>query len=113
MDVTSTVFHRQPARFNMAGQFLGYPLRETEEVISDGLKSRLAKYAQKRLEDLGLLPQEVTLCDVSTDDADQKPSDRSYQVEFHTEKGGIIGVAGILTKSGWPCLDHGMFIDEQ
>lgn len=112
MDVTSTVFHRQAPRFDMAGQFLGYPLRETDEVISEGLKSRLAKYAQKRLEDLGLLPQSIVVCDVSTSDASDRPSDRSYQVEFHTEKGGIIGVAGILTKSGWPCLDHGLIVEE-
>ena len=113
MDVTSTVFERQPARFNIAGQFISYPLRATEDAISEGLKHRLANYAKKRLEDAGLFPSKVLVCKVSTDDASDKPSDRSYQVEFHTDKGGVIGICGILTKSGWPCLDHGMIIDEQ
>lgn len=45
-------------------------------------------------------------------DADDRPADRMYTVEFTNAGGGMIGVQGILTSNGWPCLDHGLCIDE-
>jgi hypothetical protein len=34
-----------------------------------------------------------------------------YCVTFTNEKGGSIGVQGILTRNGWPFVDHGFFIE--
>jgi len=112
MDTVSTVYQRGDARFDLAGRFLGYPLSETGDAISEGLKQRLARYAEKRITELGLFPSNVQTCNVSTMDADRPPSERGYQVDFVIEEGGTIGVSGILTKHGWPTLDHGLHVEE-
>jgi hypothetical protein len=112
METRSVVFERQPARFNMAGQFICYPLKQTDEDVSHGLVKRLASYAEKRLRGIGLFPQNVRVCEVSTMDAENSPADREYAVEFFTAEGGSIVMEGILTKSGWPTLDHGFSVNE-
>lgn len=112
MKTISTVYLRHPARHDMAGRFLGYPLSLTDETVSSGLRARLAKYAEKRIRDIGLFPVNVNTCEVSTTGADEKPSERVYSVGFHTKEGGTIGLQGVMTKQGWPFLDHGIYTDE-
>lgn len=112
METISTVYQRKEPRFNMAGQFLSYPLEQTDETVSEGLKVRLARYAETRLKDIGLFPVSVEQCEVSTMDAGDKPADRAYNVSFTTPQGASIVICNILTKSGWPFLDHGISFEE-
>ena len=42
---------------------------------------------------------------------DEAPSERAYDVRVVNPQGGIIGVQHILTRHGWPTLNHGFFID--
>lgn len=105
-----SVLQRNPARFDMVGQRLSDTLRDTAQTISPGLVQRLRHYAAGALEEAGF---EVSAwaCEVYTMDADESPSDRSYTVEFVNSRGGMLGVQGILTRSGWPMLDHGVCVD--
>lgn len=111
MTLTTNVLIRGAAKFNMAGQFLGYPLNTIGEKITDGLKRRLHHYAEQRLFESGFNLAVVDWdVEVYTLDGNDKPTDRSYCVRFKNAKGGFIEVIGILTKSGWPMLDHGFEI---
>lgn len=109
--IETSVLVREAAKFNMCGQFLGYPLRTVAEAISRGLASRLHHYAIQRLDDAGFKKAiEGWDAEVYTLDGDEKPADRSYCVRFKNAKGGYIEVVQILTRSGWPSLDHGLDI---
>lgn len=113
LEITTKAFSRQSPRFDMTGQFLGYPLKECQdEAIDKELAQRLAAYAEKRLSDIGLLPPYIAHCEVSTSDAEDEPEDRWYQVAFVTTQNGMIKVHGILIKDGWPHLDHGIEVHE-
>lgn len=107
--LTVSVLQRNPARFDMAGQLLPYTLRDTAQSISRGLVQRLRHHAAGVLEEAGF---EVGAwdCEVYTMDADEAPEDRSYTVEFINPRGGMLGVQGILTRSGWPVIDHGLCV---
>lgn len=108
---TSTVMIQGKARFNQVGQFLGYPLTTTQETISPGLAKRLHAYALQRLDDAGFKNiVEGWAVEVYTMDGDDRPANRSYCVKFKNAKGGAIEVIGILTRNGWPTLDHGYSI---
>ncbi|WP_353645727.1 hypothetical protein [Mesorhizobium sp. WSM2239] len=109
-ELRTLVMVRGEPRFNMVGQKLPDSLHDTDEQISPGLASRLHRYALHTLEDTGF---EVSSwdCEVYTMDGDDRPADRFYTVEFTNPKGGMIGIQGILTKRGWPFLDHGFCID--
>lgn len=109
MDISSVVYKRMPARFDMCGQFLGHDLKVTDENISVGLVKRLVKYALERFEENGFNVADYRV-EVSTMDADEIPSNRAYAVYFTNSKGGRIGLVRILTRSGWPTLDHGFEI---
>lgn len=87
------------------------PLFETDEHISAGLAKRLHRFAVSRLDDFGFA-QAAQGWDVEiyTLDGDDKPADRAYTVRFTNEKGGYLEVSGILTRSGWPSLDHGLHV---
>jgi hypothetical protein len=112
--VATEVLKRGPAQFAGWGEFLGYPLHEVDEVISQGLAQRLVAYAKNRLIEAGFdrLVEGWTLT-VYTINGDDRPADRSYCVRWKSEKGGFIEVVGILTRSGWPTLDHGFEIGEE
>ncbi|MDO8416260.1 MAG: hypothetical protein Q7S87_08630 [Agitococcus sp.] len=43
-------------------------------------------------------------------DANEKPSERSYNVKYTNLAGGYIEVTGILTHNGWPHVAHGLAI---
>jgi len=107
----TTVMVKDAARFDMTGQFLGYPLRTVQESISAGLAKRLEAYARGRLSDAGFIVTDFAV-EVYTLDGDEPPSQRSYCVKFESAKGGYIELIGILTKSGWPTLDHGFAIGQ-
>jgi hypothetical protein len=102
---------RGKPRFNMVGQSLPSYLSVTGEKISDGLVTRLHRYAKKIMDDHGFNIDNCS-CEVSTMDASCKPSDREYCVDFINAKGGVIGVQGILTNHGHPSLYHRLFIHE-
>lgn len=111
MQLTTTVMKRGAARFDMVGQFLGYPLKPVNEAISPGLAKRLARYAVHRLTDEGFEPFLKTAeIEVYTLDGDSSPSQRNYVVKFKTPKGGYIELVGIMTRGGWPSIDHGFTI---
>lgn len=109
----TTVMKRGAAQFNQVGQFLGYPLKDLDEQISVGLTKRLVQYAERRLTDAGFsfLSKDWKI-EAYTMDGDEAPADRSYCVRFENESGGHIEVTGILTKRGWPVLDHGFSIGQ-
>lgn len=104
-----SVLQRNPARFDMVGKRLDDTLRDTAQTISPGLVQRLRSYAAKNLEEAGF-EIGAWACEVYTMDADESPADRSYTVEFINPRGGMLGVQGILTRAGWPCLDHGVCV---
>lgn len=108
--ITTSVTRRTP-NFNMVGQRLPDSLRDVDEVISPGLVQRLHRYALKNMAEAGFDVSGWD-CEVYTMDGDDRPSDRAYCVEFTNAKGGMIGVQGILTSHGHPCLDHGLHIDQ-
>lgn len=109
-DIKISVMVRGEARFNMVGQRLPDTLHDTDQIISPGLVKRLRSYAAKALEDAGFAVSGWD-CEVYTMDGDNPPSERFYTVEFTNAKGGMLGVQGILTSKGWPCLDHGVCVD--
>lgn len=100
-----------PSRFDMTGQRLPTDLHTVAETISAGLAKRLHTYAERELIAQGFGPLAVgAKVTVYTIDGDEKPADRSYCVRWHTPKGGYVEMVGILTKAGWPSLDHGFAI---
>lgn len=111
MTITTEVYQRGPARFDMVGQSLPTHLTLTADGVSPGLAKRLARYALQTLDDNGF-GKVVAEWQVSvyTLEADEKPADRSYSVRWTNEEGGAIEVVGILTHRGWPFLDHGLDI---
>lgn len=109
--LTTTVLKRDPPRFNMVGQLLTPTLSTLDEQISAGLARRLYNYATARLDAAGFLD----MCrdwtpEVFTTNGDDLPVDRWYTVRFRNSKDGYIDVTGILTRRGWPFLDHGFNI---
>ncbi len=100
-----------PTQFDMTGQRLTPSLSVTSETISEGLAHRLKAYAERALveQGFGSLATGATVT-VYTVDGDEKPAARSYCVRWHTPKGGYVELVGILTRSGWPSLDHGFAI---
>ena len=109
-EVSVSVMIRGPVRHNMCGQSLPPNLYDVEGgTISHGLVARLHAYGVKTLSaegfDVAGWPSEV-----STLDGDAPPSERFYSVKFLNEKGGAIGVEGIMTRQGHPFLDHGIFV---
>lgn len=112
--IATEVLKRGPAQFDMVGKHLGYSLHKVDEVITHGLAHRLACYATRRMAESGFLPFiRGSKLEVYTTDGDERPTDRSYCVRWQSEQGGYIEVIGILTKHGWPCLDHGFAIGEE
>lgn len=111
MFVQSEVMRKGPARFDMCGQFKGYPLSvDPDGKIAPGLVRRLVRWAVKGMEEAGF----PVFSDVKvyTTDGNEPPAHRTYCVTFTNEKGGSIGIQGIMTNSGgWPFIDHGLFID--
>lgn len=108
-ELRTLVMFRGKPRFDMVGQRLPDHLHDADEKISHGLAQRLYRYALVTLEDAGF---EVSAwdCEVYTMDGNDKPADRFYCVEFTNAKGGSIGIQGIMTRKGWPILDHGFCI---
>lgn len=100
-----------PSRFNMVGQSLPPFLHTTDECISKGLAERLHRYAERELVAKGFHPlAKDAKVSVYTIDGHDKPADRSYCVRWHTPQGGYVELIGILTRAGWPTLDHGFDI---
>lgn len=92
MDIATEVLKRGEARFDMVGQFLGYPLHSTAEQISTGLAARLVRYAERTLDAEGFLAAvKGWSVKVGTNDADSKPADRWYWVCWTNEKGITFG----------------------
>ncbi|KVP65601.1 hypothetical protein WJ96_04340 [Burkholderia ubonensis] len=109
--LTTEVFAKGAARFDMTGKSLPTLLHITDEQISLGLATRLYRYAERELinQGFGSLAKDAKV-KVYTIDAEDRPADRSYCVRWHTPQGGYVELVGILTKSGWPSLDHGFAI---
>lgn len=111
MKIKTEVYGRHPTRFDMTGKSLPVSLFLSEEGISIGLAKRIYRYALEALDSAGFLEAvkdwDVTVC---ADDVNEQPSDRQYWVQWENSDGGGIQVVGILTKSGWPTIDHGLNI---
>lgn len=108
------VYKQGPTRFNMCGQVTRRPLHEVEEGITQGLASRLHRYAERELiaQGFGAIAAGATVT-VYTIDGSDKPADRSYCVRWHTPQGGYVEMVEILTRAGWPCVDCGFVIGFQ
>lgn len=105
----TAVFKVNPGHTDMLGN--GHPyVEETGQTISQGLAKRIADYAAGRMKEMGLPIAQDWELSVETNDADQRPADRMYHVTWQTAEGAKIGIEGILTKRGWPLLDHGPFV---
>ncbi|MBK3779991.1 hypothetical protein G3A43_06960 [Paraburkholderia aspalathi] len=112
--IATEVMVRGPAQFNGVGQFLGYNLHKVDEVISHGLAHRLVVYATRSMADAGFAALTASWkVSVYTINGEERPADRSYCVRWENEKGGFIEVVGILTRAGWPTLDHGFEIGQE
>lgn len=112
MHLQTEVLKHGPTQFDMVGQVVARPLYTVEETISKGLAERLHRYAERELIDqgFGALAKDAKVT-VYTIDGEEKPADRSYCVRWHTPKGGYVELIGILTKAGWPTVNHGFAID--
>lgn len=111
--IKTEVLKQMPARFDMCGRFMGYPLREKDESISQGLASRLMRYATTRAMNSGLMPLvESWPVLVSTIDDGGKKSDRCYSVQWKNPQGLSISLNGIMLRNGWPFIDHRFSLDE-
>lgn len=110
MQISTTVYKRLPDKFDMCGRFLGNDLELMPTTISAGLVKRLVKYALDRVETHGFNIEGCKV-EVSTTDGNDKSSHRYYGVYFINSKGGCISLNGILTRAGWPILDHGFGIN--
>ncbi|MGV2866379.1 hypothetical protein [Achromobacter sp. AGC39] len=99
------------AQFDLCGRRLTQTLRTTDASIKPGLAARLRHYALGVLETAGFIGavEGWTLL-VYTVDGDLPPSERSYCVRLTNALGGYIEVIGILTRHGWPTVDHGLDI---
>lgn len=110
--IATEVYEKLPIRF-MAGQSLPQEVRITAEVVSHGLAKRLHAYALDRLRQAGMEKSidgfEVV---VSTSDAEDRPAERMYEVSWVNKQRAFIAVVGILTRQGWPSIDHGLSIGE-
>lgn len=107
--IQTEVYTRLPTRFNIVGQVTDRPIALTHESISHGLAVRLHNYALKTMDSVGF--KEVVKDwkpSVYTLDGDEKPSERSYCVRWTNKNDGYLEVVGILTRNGWPSLDHGL-----
>lgn len=93
----------------MVGQRLPDSLHDTDQKIAPGLVARLVKYGRQAMDSAGF-PVEGWDCEVYTMDGELRASERYYCVEFVNPKGGMIGLQGIMTRHGHPCLDHGFSI---
>ncbi len=112
MPIATKVLEKGPAHFNQCGQFLHYPLRESEGKISHRLAQRLVKYAEARAMELGLtrLIHEWRVS-VGTLDGNSAVEDRRYYVEWTNAEKTTISIVGILIQRGRPILDHGVEIE--
>ncbi|RWX78251.1 hypothetical protein EPK99_06340 [Neorhizobium lilium] len=110
--IHSEVLIKGEPRFNMVGQRLPDSLHDTDQVISPGLLERLHRYGLTRVTEIGFTVDGFKPS-VYTMDGDLPASERYYCIEFIHQKGGMIGVQGIMIgKGGWPCLDHGICTGE-
>lgn len=104
--INQTTWKREPAKFDMSGGFLGYPLTPMESTIKHGLVGRLVKYATRRMEDCGFPLSENI-------EVSSKIDSPYYNVTFIYPKGGKISVVGILIgRGGWPSVDHRFTIED-
>lgn len=111
MKLNTRVLARDPARFDMTGRKLTGSLHYLAEAISPGLAHRLFHYAHDRMIEAGFGPAiEGWQAEVYTIDGDEKPANRSYCVRWRNPQGGYLELIGILTRHGWPSLDHGFDI---
>lgn len=108
MEIKNTVMRQGKTNFNMCGQSLGCSLHDDpDQEISHGLVKRLIQYTEKRLIEDGLQGAvkgwEV---EVFTSGGNDAPPDRYYVVTFKNKQGISISLNGIMTRKGWPFLDH-------
>lgn len=109
------IYQKQPTRFTQWGGALPNQVALIPDVeISAGMAKRLLAHAKARMNEAGFgdfaKDADVTVYSM---DGDEKAADRSYSVRFNSRYGpGYIEVIGILTKNGWPSLDHGFAIND-
>lgn len=112
--IQTAAYAQNPTRFDMTGRSLTPTLRLTEGKVSGALAQRLARYAAHRLAASGFDVESsrwATL--VYTTEANEPPAYRHYTVRYTNESGGYIEVCGIMTRKGWPFLNHGLAIGEE
>lgn len=113
--IDTEVYKRNPTRFTTYGAALPTTVELLRDAsISEGLAQRLVSYANDRMNEAGfesmMLGASVT---AYTLDGHSSPADRIYTVRYTNSKGGYIEVSGIMTRKGWPSLDHGFDINHR
>jgi len=112
VNILQTEVLKAVPEWNILHQKTHYFLNTLEGVeISQGLARRLYKHALEVLNSAGF-KQCVTEWEPSvyTCDGDLPSSERSYCVRWTNTDNGYIEVIGILTRNGWPSLNHGLAI---
>lgn len=89
-------------------------LVEQDKQIASGLAKRIVHYARVRLTDCGW-GAALEGCEATIDGWNSygdRADEATYCVHFHNDTGSTMGVQGIQINKGWPCLDHGIFLEE-
>lgn len=109
MQIQTEVLREGQSFYNWTQGKTQWPIHMTEEQVTPGLALRLVRYALICLDDSGFKAAiEGWKCTVITLDGNERPADREYHVRFMNTKGGYVEVNRILTRKGWPFLDHGI-----
>ncbi len=107
---TDAVMTLGPQTYDICGQSLPRAVLDTDTSISAGLVTRLHRYALRELSEAGFEVAEWP-CEVYTLDGHVAPAERYYTVEFTHAKGGMVGLAGILTRHGHPFMHQEVCAD--
>ena len=111
----SRIWYDTNTQWNSYRNCSSHVLHESTREISLGLAQRLTHYARVRLEEIGFagvaLDAEAHVSCFKQHGSSKVPGDMTYVVGFLNNEGGVIGVEGIFIQNGWPCIDHGLFID--
>lgn len=110
----AAVFERGDPVFDMAGILLYHKVNKTDRVqVKPGMMKRVLNYARKQMDAYGFPCSSHEVCVELMLEPGENLSDGYFSVRFKNEKGGVIGVEGIMIKNAWPILDHGFFLDTE
>ncbi len=105
LTISTVVHNASPTRFDMTGRSLGRDLHVSSESIKPGLVDRLVRYAINKLQEGGFPVFQNVQVSTTKDEG-------YYTVKFINDKGGYIGLTGILIgRGGHPHLHYSFIAD--